>query len=358
MEFIYKFKPMSLYITSYIILSICCLICINLVLLNKKKIENISGHYDPIQKLHGSYIPPLGGVIIFINYLIYLYVMNLNSFFLNFNIIIPSILIILVGLKEDLFSNVKPKTRFLTIFLASFIFIYNCDSLPSIDIDFINTLFYNFPLIEILFYTLGLTTLSNGLNMVDGVNGLAGFSVLSILIGLISLLLINGLFLDLIKIELISLTILVIIFLFYNFPYGKIFLGDAGAYWLGWILGAIIITVFSLEKLHTWQAVLILIYPTLEAVFSFIRKLIQKKDPTKPDLEHIHLKLYYKLKGPVKRSNEFNSFTTLCLMPLWFTPCLIIIWANFYSHIAIIGIIFIILLYIYFYQIIPKTDQS
>ena len=72
----------------------------------KKKFENISGHYDPIQKLHESYTPPLGGVIIFINYFIYLYVMNLNSFFLNFNIIIPSILIILVGLKEDLFSNV------------------------------------------------------------------------------------------------------------------------------------------------------------------------------------------------------------------------------------------------------------
>ena len=285
-----------------VFLIISSLISIFFIFLFKGKLELLSNEYNTIQKLHLKYVPPLGGILIYVNYYMYLLIFYKDSFLLDANIFIPSLFIILIGLKEDILSNVSPMLRFLIIFIASFIFIYNSESLPHIDIKIINKFFNEYPIIEVLFYTIGLTALSNGVNMVDGINGLAGFTLISIILGLISILIINNIFISFFSGELLSLLILIIIFLIFNFPYGKIFLGDAGAYWLGWLMGVFIIKIFSVHNLHTWVAVLLIIYPSMEVVFSTLRKIYQKKSPLKPDLNHIHIKLYYKLKGsrPIK----------------------------------------------------------
>lgn len=321
---------------------------------NSAYLEKISSKYDTIQKIHSNYVPPFGGIIIFTHFYIYIYLFYPNSILIEPYFFFPSLIIILTGLKEDIFLNVSAKIRFLIIFFVSIIFIYNCESLPVIEIDIINNIFKSFPLIEILFYSIGLTALANGLNMIDGMNGLAGFSALSIITALLSLLFLTDQFALFFGNQLIILFFLIVIFLIFNFPFGKIFLGDAGAYWLGWILGALIIYIFTYSELNTWSAVLIIFYPIFEVIFSTFRKLFQKKTPLEPDIEHLHLKLYFVLKGPTKRSKEFNSFTTLCLMPLWFSPCLLVIWSYYFSHLAIVGIVFLLALYLIFYNFLKK----
>ena len=347
----------KVFIISLSVLTITTFISFILVIFFSQKFKHISREYNAIQKIHKDYVPPFGGLVIFLNYFLYIYLYKPHSFILDLNIFIPSLIILIIGLKEDIFFNVRPSVRFFVIFLASIFFIYNSENLPTIDIYFINNLFTNYPLVEILFYSIGLTALSNGVNMVDGMNGLAGFVILSVISGLISLLLINDIFDIFFNVELIGIAVPLVIFLIFNFPYGKIFLGDSGAYWLGWIVGVIIIISFSHQTLNTWGAVLLICYPILEVVFSTIRKLLQKKNPLKPDLEHIHLKLYYTLKGPTERSKEFNSFTSLCLMPLWFTPSLLIIWSHFYSHLTFLAILIVVFIYIYFYLVLKKTKN-
>lgn len=344
-------------ITQYIFIFVTSFFSFLFLIKSKNTIENFSNPYNSLQKIHIDYVPPLGGLVIFCNFFLYLLIWKSNSFFLEYSFLISSFLIIIVGTQEDLFLNVKPKVRFITLFIASLIFILNCESLPKIDIIIISNLFTNFPFLEILFYAFCLTTISNGLNMIDGMNGLAGFASLSIIIGLISLLMLTDGFENFLREELILIFILLIIFLFFNFPIGKIFLGDAGAYWLGWLLGAIVIKVFTIKEINTWIAVLLVFYPTCEVIFSTIRKLMQKKNPLNPDLEHIHLKLYYILKGPTDRNKSFNSFTTLCLMPLWFSPSVLIIWGYYFSHLALIGVILMTCVYILFYVLIPKKQK-
>lgn len=325
-----------------------------LSILNRNNIENLSSKYNPIQKIHNEYVPPIGGLVIFLSFNIYLFLFYRQSILLEIFILIPSILIFIVSFKEDLHSNVSPLIRFFTIFFASIVFTYFFyEQLPNIDINFINNFFESFPFIEILFYSLCLTALSNGFNMIDGMNGLAGLTAISIVIGLITLLFITNQ-LMLLGNELSSLLILILVFLFFNFPFGKIFLGDSGAYWLGWILGVIILIIYSNDDLNTWGAALLVFYPTTEVIFSTIRKSISNKNPFKPDLNHLHLKLYFTLKGPISRSKRFNSFTTLTLMPLWFTPCTMILWTQFYSHLTILGLFFMIVVYLYFFYLIPN----
>ena len=327
-----------------------------LVIRFKDDIARFVNDVDTIQRIHLQYTPPLGGTIIFIVFYLYLITFSSHSFLLHLSIFLPGLFIMVVGTIEDLFAIIKPSLRFITIFFSSFIFVYFYqEQLPIIDLPFITIFFDKFVWIEILFYSLGLTALANGFNMIDGMNGLAGLNGLSILIGIGSILLIHNQF-DLLSYEIIIFIFLLIVFLIFNFPFGKIFLGDAGAYWIGWILGVMTIYIYSNNGLNTWGAILIIFYPLFEVIFSTLRKLIQNKNPLLPDTNHLHLKLYYAIKGPTQRSQEFNSFTTLCLMPLWFLPNLMIIWTFYYSHLSILAIAIMVAIYVYFYYVIPKKD--
>lgn len=331
-----------------------------LIVITIKNIKYLSKKFivvRNVQNIHDSYIPPLGGVIIYFCLFLGLLISKPNSFLLNFYILAPSLLILVVGLIEDLYSNIKPILRFIVIFICSLIFSYfYSESLPNIDINFIQFIFNRFPWIEILIYTLGLTALANGFNMIDGMNGLAGFNILSIITGLGSLLLLYGNFTQF-EIELIYIFIVTFVFLIFNFPHGKIFLGDSGAYAIGWILGVVVITIFSNSTYNTWTAVLIIFYPLFEVIFSTIRKLFNKQNPLFPDSNHVHLKIYKILKGKEKRSNKFNSFCTLTLMPLWFSPNILLVWTYFYAHLALIAISIMVCVYIYYYYAIPNIED-
>ena len=92
-------------------------------------------------------------------------------------------------------------------------------------------------------------------------------------------------------------TYLIFIFLgifIFNFPSGKIFLGDSGAYLLGLYLSIILITLFDKgQNLFSFVIVQIIIYPAYEIFRSIIRRLISKKDELfRADNKHLHSILY------------------------------------------------------------------
>lgn len=334
------------------------LLIISLTIWQRNFFKKISNNYETIQKIHSSYIPPFGGIILFFCFNIYIFVFyEGNNFFKNYYVFIPSLLIIIISLLEDLYANIAPIIRFSIIFFSSLIFcIFNSD-LPTIELWKIGDLINSNSFIRIVFFSLCLTALTNGMNMIDGMNGLAGLTSLSITSGIIIVI-------TLFNIEdfdiqtLIVFFGLIITFLVFNFPFGKIFLGDSGAYWIGWILGALIIEVFSNNKLNSWIAVLLVFYPTMEVCFSTIRKILNKKNPLLPDTKHLHIKLFYLLKGPINRNQRFNSFTTLCLMPFWIVPILSIIWVQMYIELAKYFLIIFICLYLIYYFVVPDDKNK
>jgi len=333
-------------------------ISIILLILNKNILQKISSDYQTIQKIHQDYVPPLGGLIIFIYFYSYLFFFfKQSNFFTNYHVLIPSLLIVTISSIEDLYNNIKPMVRFLVIFISSIFFCVINAELPIIELWRIGELINNNYLIRILFFSICLTALSNGMNMIDGMNGLSGLTSLNILAAIVALVLLFDIDKFDIQIFLI-LGGLLVVFLIFNFPFGKIFLGDAGAYWIGWLLGVIIIDLFNSPDLNTWAAALILFYPTMEVLFSTIRKLFLKKNPLLPDLNHLHLKLYFLLKGPIERNPKFNSFTTLCLMPFWICPVLTVVWIQYQSELAKYFLILFIFLYLIYYFLIPHPKNS
>ena len=140
-----------------------------------------------------------------------------------------------------------------------------------------------------------------------------------------------------------------IVFTLFNFPFGKIFCGDAGAYFYGFAISASTIYLFgTYENLLSWNAVLILIYPCIELLFSFIRKkFFENKSAFTADAKHLHSLIYrYITKLNSKLSN--NSVVTFYLLPFIVAPVLTyFLYEDIFAIICIIFLFF--LLYIMSY---------
>tara|TARA_B110001452_G_C15012089_1_gene353802 strand:+ start:89 stop:685 length:597 start_codon:yes stop_codon:yes gene_type:complete len=148
----------------------------------------------------------------------------------------------------------------------------------------------------------------NGANLIDGFNGLLAINL--IIINSI-LLFIN---LDNNQIEfsvfLASQIIILLSFLLFNFPKAKIFFGDSGSYLMGSLIALNSIFTNNLNpNISSFFFCIILFYLFFEVLFSFIRKVYQKKSPVLPDNMHLHM-LSYKMINKVfgvKKSNYINS---------------------------------------------------
>ena len=267
-----------------------------------------------------------------------------------------ALIILLPALIEDLGYFIKPIYRFFLILLGSFLIIfYLIDAYPQFDFGMFNVITNNH-YFQIVFFTFALATVINGQNIIDGTNGLSALTSIVIYSSLLYL----GFFLQ--NQMLISqstiIIILLISFLLFNYPFGKIFLGDMGSYFLGLYAGYLVIDVYGKNpELSAWSAVIILFYPTLEVLFSYYRKIKTGISPFQPDNLHLHLKLFFLLsKGETKR-RQFNALIAPFLSIIWLTPFAIFTFAIHFSHFSFLALFFLLLMYLFFYYSIPMVKK-
>ena len=303
--------------------------------------------YNNVQRVHKNEISRLGGLAIYIFFWV-LFFLGFVGESLFFHLLVSAAPMGLIALKEDLFHNTTPKARLLLMIVSCSIFFYiNPVALPVIDIPYISQIISFYP-VNILFFTFSIMVIMNGMNLIDGMNGLFGFSALT---QLISILIIAFGKNDLLLVNLsIVLSLPLIIFLFFNFPFGKVFIGDFGAYFYGFVNSLLIIYLFGkYQDLLTWLAVVILIYPSIELLFSYIRKTIKNKSPFAPDDIHLHTLIYKKNFRKQNSSLLLNSKTTLILCVFWASPILFIILGNFQILSLFKFILLFMLFYVYLY---------
>jgi UDP-N-acetylmuramyl pentapeptide phosphotransferase/UDP-N-acetylglucosamine-1-phosphate transferase len=257
--------------------------------------------------LHQSFtssevVPLLGGIYLFYGFFIIFYELSLM------NILLISVFF-LIGLFSDLKLIKAPNFRLVLQFIVISIFvfynqleiintrIYFLDSL--LEIKYFNTLFVVFCILIII----------NGSNFIDGVNtNVIGYyiiiSAILIFLGLTNELSenINNLYLW------IFFCSVVYTLNFFN----KIYLGDSGAYFLGFIYSIILINTYLLnQNISPFFIVLLLWYPGFENLFSLIRKLRINRSPMKPDQNHLHqlIFLFIRLKFKIdkKKTNTISG---------------------------------------------------
>jgi UDP-GlcNAc:undecaprenyl-phosphate GlcNAc-1-phosphate transferase len=161
----------------------------------------------------------------------------------------------------------------------------------------------------------------NVANLIDGFNGLLT----------INLIIINTILLYInvssenneFSIFLIAQIIILLSFLLFNFPNAKIFLGDGGSYVMGSLVALNSIITNNLNPNYSsFFFCTLLFYLFFEVFFSFLRKVVQKKSPVRPDNKHLHMLIYQKVssifgkdKGNYMNSSIINFAYLMLVFP-------------------------------------------
>jgi len=259
---------------------------------------------DP-QSIHIESISRLGGTAIFLTLFIISFILNgdVEIYEQTRLILMCSIPIYVAGLVDDFKIISSAYLRIAIMIISGFCVWYILGlRIESIDIWFIDY-FLEIPLIQFLFICIAIVGVANAFNIVDGFNGLVQSHVLAIGLSLIAGLSINNE-------QETTLFFLAVIFstlgvFVLNFPFGKIFLGDSGAYLLGFLVSLAVIFHYQQNNLSPWYVLAMLSYPVYEVIFSIIRKLKIKRSPLKPDDLHLHMLIHKRVKKALGASEDF-----------------------------------------------------
>ena len=309
-----------------------------------------------IQHIHTEKVPRLAGFVIFLSLTLFYFSTPINELRHPLAIILISAFPLwFLAVIEDIKSNVLHLHRLAGIFFSICVFIFINDfSWPRLSFIGSDFLYKNPFLIKIIF-ALVIATVVNGVNFVDGMNGLACSSMS---ISFLCLFMLAQRADDMIFVHLSLLLLgLLSIFILFNFPFAKIFLGDSGAYLLGYLLITMLIIFYGRHpELSNWGAAVIVFYYAFEVIFSFFRKIIEKQSPLNPDRKHLHLLMFQILSESYSKKMA-NPLTTIILSVIYIQPLLYVLLFPSEKFWMGLSLFFLSLTYIIFYFIFSKKNN-
>jgi UDP-GlcNAc:undecaprenyl-phosphate GlcNAc-1-phosphate transferase len=298
------------------------------------------GHF---RKQHDHGIPRLGGVAIFISFIITTLLFSLIDKAMPLSyLLIASIILFVMGLKDDL-SGVNSSTKFLIQFIVAGILVLMGDvrvtSMYGI-FDVFNLPYIPSAILSILLIML----IVNAFNLIDGIDGLAATT------GIIVNITFALLFMYTNHYELAAICLAIvgatIGFLRYNITPAKIFMGDTGALLIGLISAVMAIKYIELSKLayadpspmFTAPAltVAVLIGPVFDTLRVFTVRILSRKSPFEADRNHMHHRLL--------RLGFDHLQATLCLSAINLGAIGVVLIFSELSNTLLIGLILLILL--------------
>jgi UDP-N-acetylmuramyl pentapeptide phosphotransferase/UDP-N-acetylglucosamine-1-phosphate transferase len=191
------------------------------------------------------------------------------------------------GLAEDLSKRVSVMARLLaTMFSGALACLISGVALTRIDIPLIDVLLTWWPL-AVVFTAFAVGGVANAVNMIDGFHGLASGTGILALCALAVLAQLAG---DP-SLALVCLAVAAAVtgFWLLNYPWGKIFLGDGGAYFTGFALAWLsVLLPMRNAEVSPWASLLVCAYPFIEAVYSMLRRRLQRRSMGEPDSQHLH----------------------------------------------------------------------
>ncbi|WP_010286884.1 glycosyltransferase family 4 protein [Kurthia massiliensis] len=239
------------------------------------------------RKVHAKIMPRLGGLAIFLAFLVGVVVLRPTNEAM-IPILIGAFIVIITGVLDDMLE-ISAKAKFLGQTVAAAIVIFFGD----IQIDFINLPFggiLDFGYLSIPLTLIWIVGITNAINLIDGLDGLAaGVSTIA-LVTLAAMAFIMGN--TFVLVMALVLAVSCIGFLFYNFNPAKIFMGDTGALFLGFMISVLALLGFkNVTFVSLVIPIVMLGVPISDTFFAIVRRLLNKQPPFQPDKSHLHHRL-------------------------------------------------------------------
>ena len=311
------------------------------------------------QNFHKVPVPRIGGVSIVVGLCaaILLSSKNLPDASIPLIFLLCVIPTFAIGLFEDLTKKISANIRlFLTAISAALITYLLQMQILRLDIPVLDLLF-TVPFVGIFFTIFAMTGLANAYNIIDGFHGISS------MIGIITLLFITYISFKVADPTIIYLCLTMIGaicgFFIWNYPRGLIFLGDGGAYLIGfWISSITILLINRHHEISPWFGLVINAYPIMEVGFSIYRRVVhQGNNPAKPDGMHLHTLIYRRIVKNRARVKDAPSLNSKVAPLLWILSMMgaipAVIWYHSTSALVCVSIFFTAL-YIWLYVIIIK----
>lgn len=279
---------MSSFLLSFIVSAL-----LTLLIIKHGKLHGAALDHDlsSVQKVHTEAVPRIGGAGIFLAVVLSGLLAMLRTPHIGEGILLLllcSSVAFLGGFVEDITKNVSAARRLLlTMAAAALGYILLDARIERLDWIF-STWSLTYIWIALPLTVLAVAGIANAINIIDGFNGLATVVAICMLLSL-------GYVAWQVSDTFVLVAALIVAgaaagFLIWNYPAGLIFLGDGGAYFLGFMLGELaVLLVMRNNQVSTWYAALLLIYPVFETLFSAYRRLfLRGRSPGTPDGIHLH----------------------------------------------------------------------
>jgi len=244
------------------------------------------------RKIHEHPVPRLGGVAVWLSTMLTFLFLVFLSYYpygsLLSGILLGSSLMFLLGLIDDIYCLEAKFKLFIQLSIATIVY---CLGIRIEDVYLPFGLSFHLGFLSWFVTTAWIVGVSNAVNFIDGIDGLAGsvISVSAVTLGLISAGMSTGTVSTLIAFILAGA---MLAFLTYNFNPAKIFMGDSGALFSGFLLATLSITgVMQTTSTAMWIPVLVLSVPVVDITFASVRRILKGKSPFVADAEHIHHRL-------------------------------------------------------------------
>ena len=280
------------------------------------------------QKFHATPVPRIGGVGILVSMVVCVAVAQATGRAeapMLWLLLLCSLPAFLSGLAEDLTKAVSPRRRLVSTAVSAGLAVWVLDAvitrtaIPGID------WLVGFVPFAIALTVFVVTGVANAINIIDGFNGLASMCVLLMLLAVTYVAFQVG---DTLVFSAALIgTGAVLGFFVWNFPAGLVFLGDGGAYLLGFFLAELAILLLHRNpSVSPIFALLLCAYPIFETLFTmYRRKFVRGVATGEPDGIHLHTLIHRRLvrwsasASPERRQTQRNSMTSpylwsLCLM--------------------------------------------
>ena len=307
---------LSVFGTSFVVSVCLCLATPHLF-----KALGREGDRSAVQSAHHKQTLRLGGLALTIGLLVGVIQMPLDGNIVGW-VLLLSLPLFVVGMCEDLGIHMAPRQRLISIalslLLAMFMLGITVDRIGFPGFDLLLT----FAPFAILFTLFGATGVVNAFNLIDGLNGLASFvglstagvlGYISISYGQMDLAILCG-----------TLCSAILGFFVVNYPSGRLFLGDAGAYLLGFLLICAALILFNREAgISAFAIVLIFFWPIADTCLAIWRRHRASSRHDQPDRLHYHqlVMRFLEIRWLGRDARHLsNPIATIILMPMIVAP--------------------------------------
>ena len=311
-------------------------------------VKKIAIHVNAIdipnqRKVHKVPIPRLGGLGIYMGFLLGYILFGTMSTRMN-AILIGSFIIIITGIVDDI-KPIPAKIKFLfQVIAASVVAFYGRVLLSDLSAF---GFYIDFGIFSYVITILFIVAIINCINLIDGLDGLAAglASIYFITIGIVILGWTHTFDLDaMLTFIMLGATLG---FLCHNFNPAKIFMGDSGSMFLGYIIAVIALLGFKNVTLTTLLApICLLAIPIMDTLFAILRRLINKKPIDEPDKEHLHHQLLN------LNLSHRNTVLVIYLVDILFAVAMLL----YMLYDRVVGIIIYVALFILVLVFIMRTN--